>query len=809
MAALDALHCRGATALATRIVELTAELTRQSAELSDTLYEVIGTAGPHKAALVAIRRDLHGLRRPKRPGLDVLPPELADRVREWTEHWEDRERARARLPDVLAAEARTAWGELRKLAAAPTVRHALAHASPALSEELEKWLADPDRRPRTKTLAGLLRYVVRAAAKTSPFSTFTIVHSVHWTPEGPALRVPDAEPQVVVEADVGLRLLVESVLPHWPALAAARVVRLSPTVRSESDTLAFTGTGQGEPNRALDRTATLDALVDLLRAEQGARWDVVAEKLAGQDRAQVEKLLAGMTRIGLTETAIPVSDQSSRPFGDLADWASAEGVADVAWPLDRLQRELDPVEPLGAGDPAAGGCARVGHRLGAELPALGLPVMTLTELRRRVLRESALGPPVDCGLLAWKSALADLELVRRWLAVHDPMLPLRLTLAACVRRWFGPGGEAPLLEVHRRVRAEKAADPKSPLRPDFLERPDPLVDAADPRLRLLRDLRTTAVHVLSGGPAAVEAMLASLPVCVRDPGPVACYVQPVAAADGLRLVLNAAHGGHGRGQGRWTRLMPGSPERVPAPDVPIAAELPAAFGHSLNLRAPVTGWELEYPGAVGQAPPDRRIPLTELVVRHDSASDLAELRWRTADAPVTPVHGGMMSETLLPPLARLLVEGFGTTQLTHPTLPAIPPQRAGDGVLHRPRIDLGRVTVARAQWTVPANHVPLRGKGDSDAEHLVRVLGWLAVHGIPRRCFVRVRDRQVARDRLAFDKRHKPVFVDFGSWPSFLEFDRIVERTTGELELAEALPDGDRAVEFLIELDRAPKETRR
>ncbi|PZG20512.1 lantibiotic dehydratase [Nonomuraea aridisoli] len=780
MSALDALACPESTALAARIVELTAELTRRAAVLSEALYEVIGAAGADKPVLVAIRRDVHGLRRPKR--VEALPAALAGPVREWVALWEERARAHAELPEVLAREARAGWAALRETAAVPAVRHGLAHASPDLSADLEKWLADPERRPRAGTLASLVRYVTRTAAKTSPFSTFTTVHEVRWATDGAdgaAWQVPDAPPDVVVEADVGLRALVESVLARRPGVAAARVVRLSPATYVSEDGLLVVG--PDGRTRTIARTPALDTLVELLRAEGGARWDVVAGKLA-DDPARADRALTGLVRGGLAEAVVPVPGQSARPFADLADWAADDAAAE---PLRRVQRALDGgTSALGTGDPAASACAGVARAMEGALPSLGLATMPLPDLRRRVLRETAIGGPVRCALPWWRPALDDLELVRRWLAVHDPMLPLRLTLADRVRDWFGPGSRTPLPAVYARA---ADAPPGSPLHADFLESPDPLADAADPRLRRLRELREEAVAALREGQA--EALVRGLPAWVRDPGPVTCYVQPYVGDDGLRLVLNAAHGGHGRGITRWTRLLPH--HRPPSRPDHLAAELPGVFGHTLNLHAPATAWELEYPGAVGQAPPERRIPLTELEVRHDPARGVVDLWWPRAGRRVVPVHAGMMSETLLPPPARLLVEAFGTTHLTHPTLPAI---RRDAG----PRLDLGRVTLARAQWTVGPATAPRRGADDAD--HLVALHAWLRATGLPRRCFVRMRDRQVRRDGLAFDKRHKPVFVDFGSWASVLEFDRIVARAAGDLEVTEALPDGERAVELAIEV---------
>ncbi|MCX2951564.1 lantibiotic dehydratase [Lentzea sp. NEAU-D7] len=727
--ALNAVACPDSTALAIRVAALTTELVERSAALSEALYEVIG-ASTDRGRLVAIRRDLHGLRRPRHT--DVLPRELAGPVREWIALWEQRATARAALPAVLADETRKALAATRMLAAAPAVRHGLVHASPDLSADLEKWLADPARKPRAGTLASLLRYATRVATKTSPFSTFTTVHRVQWVDRGPAWEIPDTEPRVDLDADVGLRLLIETVRP--------KVLRLSPSAHVAGDRYVFLG--QDGRVRVLPRTESLDAVVDGLR--EGA--------VKGRENG-----LSGLIETGLAEAVPPVPGQQPRPFAELG--------------LERLQKALDEVTPLGDGDPADSACTRAAQVIVETLPELDLPVLPLPELRSRVLRESVRGEPVRCARPAWEPALADLRLVRRWLAVHDPMLPLRLTLADRLRDWFGPDSTTALLAVYARVRTEQ---PGSPLHPHFLDQADPLAGTTDPRLRELRALR------------AEEPAVREVPPWIRDPGPITCYVQPYAGPHGdVRLVLNAAHGGYGRGISRWTAV----PVR---PRDHLAAELPGTFGHSLNLHRPGTAWELEFPGAVGRKPPERRIPLAELVVRHDDDRAVAELWWPRAGQRVVPVHAGMMSETLLPPLARLLVEAFGTTHLTHPTLPAI---RRRDG----PRVELGRITLARAQWTVSRDEIPRRGH--DDAGHLVAVHTWLRSRELPRRCFVQPSGLTLPRDRLAFDKRHKPVFVDFGSWPSVLELDRLVASGTGDLVITEVLPDADRAVELAIEVE--------
>jgi hypothetical protein len=291
---------------------------------------------------------------------------------------------------------------------------------------------------------------------------------------------------------------------------------------------------------------------------------------------------------------------------------------------------------------------------------------------------------------------------------------------------------------------------------------------------------------------------------------VAFYVQPVSGGE-LRLVLNAAHGGNGRGRSRWTRIAgQGGPAAAAADaDGPVAAELTGTFGTNLNLRARWAHYEIDYPFGGGELPVERRLAPAELTVCHDVETDLVQLWSPRLGKAVLPVHGGMMSEALLPPLARLLVDGFGTTYLTHPTLSPlenVPGTGEPDGIVFRPRIEIGRVTLARARHSVPAAQVPARPPGEDDAGYLVRVTEWRLAHAIPRQCFVRRWDRRMRRDEIAFDTSHKPLYVDLANWPLVEVFEQWAAGATGDLEFTEALPSpedavaGARIAELIVEL---------
>ncbi|MGC9497483.1 lantibiotic dehydratase [Streptomyces sp. WG7] len=811
-------------------------MTKDAEELSDLLYTAIGGLGDLslKPKLVALRRGIHGKRLPARTEWNeelarALPAETSQRVGRWLETMRRQREARHELAATMDQDRADETARLLKSAADPMFRHALSQASPALLDELVRSRPGHQARLKPRTVVGLTKFVSRAATKTSPYSTFTATAAGTWSDDGPVLSSSgDNTIACVLELDRMVLEQLTGALLAREEVAHGLQVRPNPSLREVDGRYTFLGRRPAEPLVSVPATPQIAACLRIVgdQCSLAHLRDRLAD--AAPERIDaVARFCARLVTIGALEYVGPVPDQSENPLDDLIGHlvATAPGLSGLTAELtalrDELTGELGPTEVDGyrtRQTAIARLLTSIGRRLGLDWP----PPDVLGKIS---FHENAVLPhgSLTASTAEWRPVLDDLDVLRRWLALHDRMLPVRTALGVYVGHRFGAGAAPAFLDVHTAIQFDLAREDTDcpdwlrPLRP-FLQlgRPVPaevLEHSPVPELALLHRLRRKSLEtVLSGerdgmvlrtAPAVLEDLTAGWPNWVRAPGSIACYVQPAHDGDRLTAVVNTISGGHGKGGGRWSRLLrqaggPRLPTGRPAPGAehgPVLAELSGTFGVSVNLRAPTAPYEIDYPCTTTTRPAHERIPLRDLVVRHDPGSGTLELVARPTDRRVQPAHLGMMADPLLPPAARLLFAAFGQSYLLHPSLSLLKPA-PGDHVQDvefLPRVEVGRLVVQRAEWRAPIDHVPVRRAGETDAEHLLRLAGWMRAHGIPRRSFVRLHTAGGDWVSNVFAKSRKPMFLDLSSMSMLAVFRHMTRSFTGLVAFEEALPDPTRA----------------
>lgn len=794
---LTALRFERSFAAAYELVILRERLEAAGARLSDELYEIIGgLREPElKSRLVGLRRRLYQVRRP-RPAewndqvASAIPGMVSKRVDEWLEWLDEEEQRTAELPRLLSDEESSRRLELRGIAAHPGFRRALSQAAPSLHAELVKWLADEARHPGRQALCRLVKYVARAAAKTSPYSMFTVSGLGSWTGGGPAIRFAD-KPRVagVLELEgLLLRDLIGAV-SALPRLSRSMPLRVNPSTTVADGVARFVAHPPGEP---IVTVTVTPAIAECLRLLDGGTERTVrdlCERLAGRagtSPERAERFLDGLIGAGLLERRPPVADQSADPLGELADWLDRGGEPGIAALVGRVRAPLrsevavaDVNGHVARQRTLAGAVADLTTRLGTgPAPPPGQPASKL------IFHENAVftTPVVECAFPRWRTTLEPLDAIRRWLAPFDTGLPLRLALAAYVRERYGSGAEVPIIDLHRAVQQEvHSSDILDPATPAYevarllgTRHDRSIAGSPLPRLRQLAEIRRRATRLLVGAPAsggvirvapsAIEDATSGWPGWLEPPRSLGCYVQPAGDPHAPSLVLNVAHCGYGRARSRLVHLIREAGGTLPPGEFrgtngtsTMLAEFGGRFSMTPNVRAASVPYELDYPFTTSDRPAGQRVRTGDLLAVHDPGTDLVRLRSRRSGAAVVPLHLGMMMVALLPPVARLLTEAFGHGWYVDPggLLAGIGVDRT---VTAHPRVEVGGVVLRRAGWTAPTSLVPARVPADTDATYLVRWVRWLREHGIPTRCFVRI-----PTGAGRWDKSRKPLYVDFAN----------------------------------------------
>ncbi|QIY53726.1 hypothetical protein HEP86_03570 [Streptomyces sp. RPA4-5] len=821
--------------------------------LKDALYSVIGglVDSAFKPRLVALRRCVHRRRFPAKgewgPSVArTLPGEVAAQVEQWLIRMRRRESALAELFVTAEQETHEETRSLLKAATDPVFRHALSQASPALLDELLRLENAGQSKLRRRTAIGLTKFVSRAATKTSPYSTFTATAAGAWAGTGPLFSSSGRdELRCVLELDrMVLEQTVNSLLAEGMPSGALRI-RPNPSLNELDGRYTFLGRRPAEPLVAI--RASREVRECLRIVGDGCTVEHLHSTLAARtpQRSAAVRFCEQLVRLGVLEYESPVPDQSERPLDDLIrflDTTDSDRRRKVIPSLESLRATLrqDPsptaVAPYREQQRAISSLvADIGQELGLDWPKADV-------LRKVAFHESAVrvGGDISCSAYHWRPVLDDLDVLRRWLALHDRMLPVRVAFTAYVGHRFGAGASVPFLALHEAVQADHARDDANcpswlgPLRP-FLQLSNPvpadeLERSPVPSLSRLHRLRRESLEtvlsadrredgVLHADPAVLTELSSQWPDWVRTPGSIACYLQPYTVNGELKAVVNTISGGWGKGRARWSRLLDQAGGRihdVPRTDddahAPLLAEMSGTFGVSVNLRRAVAPYELDYPYTTSTRPDDERIPLNDLLVRHMPSGATIELWSRSKGRRVQPAHLGMMADPLLPPAARLLFAAFGQSYLLHPSLSLLKPREVVESsdVAFQPRIEVGRAVVQRAEWSAPIACVPQERAGEPDGAYLLRLAEWLRAHEIPRRCFVRLYATDGDWVSRVFVKSRKPMFLDFASLSMVAVFRNMTKEFSGRVGFEEALPDpsdpspfecdGPRVAEFVVEL---------
>ncbi|HKR49249.1 MAG TPA: lantibiotic dehydratase [Pseudonocardiaceae bacterium] len=850
MAVLRRLRCEATIDAVNELLELRDQLRTEGEQLSQALYDVIGTVEDRalRGRLLALRRCVYQARPPRPGNLDdgvraVLPADLVTKIAAWERCCSQQDVLLARAEATGEAESVEKYWALVEVVSDGWFQQGLVLASPDLYAELVKLLAaGPGERKDDQLEVTLAKYVGRAATKTTPYSTFTSLAQGRWTPTGryPVRCASAWTRRSALEPTVWITLHLRHELVSWPEVRSHVRLRVNPSITQDGALLRFLPHLGGEAVVEVGMTPALRRVLEVIRTAPDPSYALLAAAVAALDptsgSAEIAAYLDHLVDVGVLEAQLDVADQSLDHLGELSDvLADCTGnrVDALRELLERLRAQVARLAEGAGAQQRCASIAAVDHTLKMLYAQLGWTDKGIDVPVKNAIFEDTVVAGLDYrfALPDWAGVLDDLRLLAGLSGLYDRFLPPRLALTAFSSGRYGSGLQVGFLEWSREVHREgrrPGADLGTILNQRSLVTTAGL-DTLDQIKRLrhqiaayIREVPVDQAGIRQLDRRALSGWIAALPEFVQPRDSIAFYGQPMVRNGTPCFVLNNTDAGFRRAHARWQRFAARAhTDAHPTPGLPAArgtvyADVATISGSNLNLRRASAPYEITYPGSVSNRPPAEQIHLNDLDVVHDTITDQLRLVWRSRAVQVVPLHLGILVDWALPWTYRLLMQAFGVSTFCQlpQRLSGLSFLRPAQGVHWVPRLCLGNVVIARASWVVPAGDTPLREKGESALSHLIRVTCWLREHGIPSQCFVRVVTAYGAP--LSRDKNRKPCYVDFSNRVFLRVFAQIAAKPDRMLVFQEVLPtDGDLLVtdgnvnyasECVFELDRWERE---
>jgi len=729
---------------------------------------------PERRVALRVRRQLYARKRPEAHDVPLLLERLSGDDRcliEATLGSINRFRCYLEsIPNLLAGELADSRRRLGGWLRDENFLASIVAASPALYEDVQRALR-PDGGGPINSLSqvedGLLRYVVRAAMKTSPFGRFTSVARGDWVPNGSTLELASDELALRryahVHVYVGWLQTLERMLAarspnrekmpacatrgRWVEDGRLWFLRRKPSGRTKGAALNSESVVSLQSNEVIE---SLLAKLTMAGSQPLSYGDLIAlaTELMNDSPEQGRGLIEKLVEIGLVEVGYPIPTTERDPWayiGKMVRSFATEEALSIQDMLERLRRISNDFNTIDC-HARAMAHAETAKCLRESFALLGLDPEKAAErnVSTWLLEDTAIQGRFRADPHAWKPLLGDMRLAASVYLVIEPIVANQYDMAAEFSAKYGGAQTCDhVLRFFRdfyipRVKRQAAASESMTQvgQKGWSAHPN---EFSSPEIARINQLRGTLGELIREGAAGGGATLRLSPEGVRSLG----GRHPYPYSDSVRAtvfsmlcapsegtgehepgaVLNQFGLGFAKFASRFCWLLDDLPRvdgdsslieqfrqanREAMPADTVLAEMGGLFGtFDVELHPPLTDYTIGYPGEAVLRPSNEIIELDDLRVVHNAETRLLELESRRLGKKIWPVHLGFLAPTHSPPLFRCLLEFGPPFSIAPSRLSAWHAEVRNDiTYFHSPRIQVGKLVLSREQWALPVAAIP-------------------------------------------------------------------------------------------------------
>lgn len=715
----------------------------------------------------------------------------------------------------------------------PRLRDAISYTNPGLFREFEEF-ARPGGKPLARKAARKLQnafaqYLARCSTKTSPLSTFTVMHVGRWNDslvgDWSLDYAPELDRRIALKGAL-MRQILAPLLADYDSASQLFALVLNPSLVledgrarfrtvNEGNTKSGRSYGTGEATAEIHSNAAIACLHHVFAQrhfEAIHERDLITAMCTLAPKLQpatVRELLRKLYDLRLLlpdAQAFEQADPLEWTCGLLKDLPDERGRVARA----HLVRVREALEEFKSAEPQrrAALVGAVEAEIGALCEALGAPREAAAN--GAAFFENCYLPQVRGGLgpRALEPFADDLHLLLLLAPVLGFTQQARCDMADFFLAEFGADGvcDAPLEFIRRFDEAyalgslTHAPDPQRRAAPTavsegFARARKKFNDLIKPLLREQGDVQLDR--------DALHDIVQQLPESVRMRGSSQSYLGQIAQRDGRpMLVVNQVFGGRSSLMSRFLEVL--SPDEVrevhdylaSTSEAGVFAELPGVFGFNANQHPRMADSEVVVPPFAPNWEETRKLEIGKLRMVYDAREHM--VRFRTQDGQDIDVwYQGFLMPMLLPRVQRVLAIAYTEGLNSFAMFPMMElGLMDGEDIARVPRISLGDVVLARRTWVIPAARQP--DADLDDADFFVAVQGWRKAAGLPNEVFLRglpaVAPQAKVGTGLNFNwdavdfKDLKPFHVRFDSPQLVRLMRRTLKRNSFTIIASEVLP---------------------
>jgi|GEM_PF-5829520 hypothetical protein len=732
-----------------------------------------------------------------------LPETLAATVETWCNYAIRRAELLAAGEPTLQTELTRCRAALRRLLSDDDFQCGLLLSSPTLYTELQHYRSTPPDRINNRLRRaeeGLLSYLVRMAAKTSPYSTFTSTALGFWQDpdDQPArLNIRDWQKKSVIRFHAGIISGIIRALSQRPEVRPYLRPALNTTIQRKGEKIEFFVCDKILPllsGRYRERLIRLRlnsltrAIVDAVESSGGTlMYGELIEKVSASERAparEVTQAIEFLADRGALYITLPVPDHENDKLGCIVrqlatipgEWvatvragyahiyALAEACATVSAPerhrilieIQQRTRELS---------------YQIGHLKNEPATAINEEIEKC--FRDLILEDTVLVPQqLTLNRAAWQPLLNDLAILQQLTPLLDEGSAHRLIASCFIEAAFRAMPDMPandIIDYYMHLSLLRERSRLIGASNTF----DPSLQAIYPQLAQLMELRHRFIDLvqkqitwarargdrrLALNPAEIQRFTALFPDHWKKHYTFAYFGQLFHEDGRNEMVINLCWPGPGTAFSRFSHLLQPPKDLTDTTFTATLRDYIAKLGQqrsgiyasiaetasiNVNIREPLTPFEILYPNSISTRPREELLPLRDIQVYYDPRTRQMQLFSQRLGMPVYPLHTGYALLDHMPPLYQTLIsmnQHYVEFDLIARIEAKLSPAEKAH-VRYYPRISMGHVTLNRETWKIPQALLPQREADDTAFTYFLKVNRWRAALGLPVEGFSRVSSR--------------------------------------------------------------------